>query len=193
MIDGILKCIPSAAMRQYLEENPISLSVLQQATIADYYTRDKEEAELLQSLAGLAESAEERLLLETAVREIGERGCPGDDSNAVYRSLFPHEGPPLFPFLEICNLPVLFHGGNLISSFGKHYYVVNGPCLNRSSDFTDECYYCYELSGRFRGEDDLFHAHDHIHVCQAEGISRNDLSDSEKESLRSLLKLLGKG
>ena len=39
MIDGILKCISSAAMRQYLEENPVSLSVLQQATIADYYTR----------------------------------------------------------------------------------------------------------------------------------------------------------
>ena len=189
MLEGVIDCIPSEDYRAYLREHPIELSVLQQATIVSEFGSKEQQIRLLQELSELSNDEDEKALPNTAIDEIRKFGNVGEATERVYASLFPHEGFPLFPFLEVCHLPALYQTGDLIHYRGHHCYVANGPKLTECSDFTDECYYCYCLSAAIRDKDDLGRAHEHVHICRAESSRIEDLTEQELKALETIRRL----
>lgn len=190
MIKEIIRCIPSETMRAYLIEHPMELSALQQATIVSEYASKKQKLDFFERLLEVTDIDREHLLLETAIKDIKKYGYPNKRTNKIYDKYFLQEGAPSFPFLEICNLPVLFEKGDIICDRGEVFCVTAVPKLNSNSDFTDECYLCYSLTNKIEVEDGLFSAHAHIHVCLAEVISFEELSEEQKMVKESIVHLL---
>lgn len=191
MIKEIIDCIPSETMRAYLSEHPMELSVLQQATIVSEYASKSQKLALFEKLIKITDIDTEKLLLENAIKDTKKYGYPSKRTDKVYDKYFSRaEKLPSFPFLEICNLPVLFEVGDVICERETYYYVASAPKLNNSSDFTDECYLCYSLANEIKNGDDLFYAHNHIHVCVAEAVSFENLSEEQKRVKESVVRLL---
>ena len=189
-MESVLDCIPSKDLKEFLVKHPISLTVMQKATIVSEFGSKRQKIKLFRQLAETTGNDSERILLSTAIEEISETGYQGETTDRIYKSLFPHEGFPLYPFLEVCNLPVLFHKNDLITFRKHHYFVADCPCITEDDDFTDECYLCYDLSVRIESEEDLFSAHKHIHVCEAETASDKDLSKKEQRTLVNVKRML---
>ena len=195
----IVDCIPSSALREYLRVHPVELSVMQEATIASEYARRKKRISLFRKLAGRTDSEAEKLLLNTAVADLERNsGVEGGYMKAtceVYEKNFPHEGFPIFPFLEVCNLPVLFRPGDIITShsrfaLGTVYCVGSVPVLREGMcDFSDECYLCYPVSFPVRTQDDLALSHVHINICEADRVSTDTLTRKQRKNLRRIREL----
>jgi len=188
----MLKCMPSKDMREYLDNNPPCLSVLQQATIFSEYIKTRNEIYLIFTmLAEDTNDEQEKALLEAAIEDIKICGCPGKNAKDVYNKYFFKRGiTPLFPFFEVCNMPILFKVGDIISYDGKLYYVAETPVQNRCIDFTDECYMCYPLSARINSKEDLFIYHEHIHVCEAEKADTENMTAKQKQTISVIKSLL---
>ena len=185
----IVDCIPSKDLRDYLTKHPIVLNTMQMATVVSAFCPERKKIKLFQQLAETTKNASERMLLYTAIKEIKETGSTGETTAETYRSLFHHNGSPLFPFLEICNLPVLYHRGDIVVFHKRRYYVADRPLTDENSDFTDECYLCFDLTAKIECKEDLFAAHEHIHVCRAETASVENLSENEKRTLEIVRKI----
>ena len=184
----IIDLIPSKALREHLQAHPIAMTVLQQATIVSEFAPTEHKAALFEKFVQMTPILEERLLLESAVADIKKYGRPGQKTNRIYDRYFDRGGmPPLFPFLEICSLPVLYKKGDIISDGRGRYCVASGPRLSKYADFSDECYLAYSLSNEIRSETDLFAAHNHIHVCIAQQVPLKELTEKEKKIKESIL------
>ena len=188
MNPDVISCIPSKALRIYLKSHPVELSILQQATIISAYAPDKAKHEMFRRLIEQSDSEDEKLLLSTELA-YPEEACE------VYRQHFPHEGFPWYPFLEVCNLPVLFRPGDIIRCKSMFCYVGSGPYLSEGMcDFSDECYLCYSLSETLsrncRNYDELVHVHYHIHVCEADEADYSRLNSEHKKAAHIIRKLL---
>ena len=193
----IVDCIPSSALREYLRVHPVELSVMQEATIASEYARRKKRISLFRKLAGRTDSEAEKLLLNTAIADLERNsGIEEEYMKAaceVYEKNFPHEGFPLFPFLEVCNLPVLFEPGDVIRCRhdGGIYCVGIGPVLEAGRcDFSDECYLCYPVSVPVKTQDDLSLSHVHINICEADRASADTLTRRQRKNLRRIRELI---
>lgn len=187
MNNDIISVIPSKAMRESLTENPIELSILQEATIIFHYASEKDKPAMFQRLIERSSSEDERLLLSA--------GTSGDydAQENIYCQRFPHDGFPLFPFLEVCYLPVLFKLSNVIRCKNELYYVGGIPYLREGfCDFTDECYLCYPLSLSYRNYNDLCYGHEHIHVCESERVSFARLNSDDKRTAYTIKKILAR-
>lgn len=118
MNNEVIDCIPSKKMREYLTANPIELNVLQEATIIREYAEKRDYLPLFERLLKRAKTESERLLLASYVKDLRHdksgKGYYSDATFEIYRKEFHHKGFPLYPFLEICNLPVLFRKGDVI-------------------------------------------------------------------------------
>lgn len=191
MIKEIIDCIPSKTMREYLHAHPMTLSVLQLATIVSEYAPKEQKAALFEDLLRTTTLETECLLLKAGIKDIKKYGYPHKQSDKVYDSYFVHAGkPPFYPFLEVCKLPVLFQKGDIIREGSEYFYVANTPTIIDNCDFTDECYLCYSLTNEIKSEYDLFSAHYHIHVCVAESASFDELSEEQKRVKESIVSLL---
>ena len=180
----VIECIPSSALRNYLRTNEINLSVMQMATIVDECAVKKKRIALFRKLRDIAGSEAERLLLDTAIKDMRA-------ASELYLDIFPHEGFPILPFLEICNLPVLFKSGDIIRSHESFhnalYCVGTGPVLIEGhSDFSDECYLCYPLSYPVKVQRDLALSHVHINICYADRASVHRLT---KKQIMNLIRI----
>lgn len=183
-MNDIVNCIPSKDLREFLTNHPISLSTLQKTTIVSEFASRRQKIRLLTKLGEETEDESEKILLSTAIDEIKKFGYTGEATNEVYKTLFPHKGFPIYPFLEVCNLPVLYKEGDLLIFRRHHFLVAGGPELRENAcDFTDECYYCYDLSVKTKSEEDMFKNHEHIHVCEAESAPIDRLSRHEKRNM----------
>ncbi|MBO4453400.1 MAG: hypothetical protein J5793_05640 [Clostridia bacterium] len=189
-MNDVIDCIPSKDLKEYLSRHPIEMSVLQQATIVSEYASKKRKIELFQRLSEETATESEKTLLNVAIEEINKSGYTGKETNKAYALLFPHDGTPLFPFLEICDLPVLFGIGDIISYRRRRYYVAERPAITDNSDFSDECYLCYGLFKKIDSKEDLFCAHEHIGVCVAEASSFEDLTDNEAKTAETIKRLI---
>ena len=67
MNEKVIACIPSKAMREFLTQNPIETSALQQATIVFRYADIKDRLPLFQILLEETNDEAEKLLLSSAV------------------------------------------------------------------------------------------------------------------------------
>ena len=143
----------------------MKLTILQKATIIRNYSDNEKCIKLFKELVKMS-SEDEQLLINTAVNDIQTNGAIGKDTQTVYEMQYSHEGAPFFPFLERCHLPVLFSNHDIIRHEGILYDVAAVPHINNNCDFSDECYLCYPLNG---GE------HNHIHVCEAERASNDEI------------------
>ncbi|MBQ7069262.1 MAG: hypothetical protein IJM82_08865 [Synergistaceae bacterium] len=197
MNNDVINCIPSKTMREYLTANPIDLNVLQEATIVLEYAKKEDYLLLFESLLEKAKTESERLLLASYVEDLrrdesGE-GHYSDATLEIYEKEFPHDGFPLYPFLEVCGLPVLFREGDVIRQHGKGntlYYVGFLPSLPvNHCDFSDECYLCYPLLYPMKTEEDLINSHGHIHLCEAEKASKAKLTPIQKNIYGIIRKL----
>lgn len=157
-----IECIPSADMRKYLTDHPMTLSILQKATIISYFADAKTIIRLFRQLARATTSHDEKALLMAAVSDYRRFEGIDDATQIIYEKRFPHTGAPFFPFLEVCNMPLLFSEHDLIKYKGKVYEISYLPTINKNCDFSDECYTCYSPDGS---------EHQHIHVCEAESVS----------------------
>ena len=178
MNHDVISCIPSKSLRVFLKSHPCELSILQQATIISVYADDKAKPEMFRRLIEQSESDNEKLLLSTELSD-PESSCE------IYRQKFPHKGFPVYPFLEVCNLPVLFRPADIIRRKNMFYYVGSVPYLPEGlCDFSDECYLCYSLSETLsrncRNYDELVHTHYHISVCEADSASSSKLNPEQK-------------
>lgn len=161
---------------------------------------------MYESLLKRAKTESERLLLASYVEDLrhdesGE-GYYSDETQEIYEKEFPHEGPPYYPFLEVCHLPVLFRKGDVIRWHCRWhnrkghmlYYVGFVPLLSvNHCDFSDECYLCYPLSYSTKTEEDLIYSHEHIHLCEAERASKAKLTPIQKNiygRIRALLSIM---
>ena len=188
----VINCIPSATLRAYLKKHPVVLSVLQEATIISAYADETAKSAMFQRLIERSDSEDEKLLLRTELTD-PEAAC------RIYTERFPHEGFPLYPFLEVCNLPVLFRPGDVIRVRGGHgnalYYVGKVPhVVEGRCDFSDESYLCYSLyeaqkmhCGTYAG---LSFIHCHIGVCEAERASFRKLTPSMQRTMHIIRKIL---
>lgn len=185
------KCvIPSKTLRDYLDLHPVELTIMQRATLVSEFVADrarKKKIALLCKLREAAENENEQKLLDAAISDLKKTGHIGEPSFAIYNELFrkKNDSLPYYPFLEKCDLPVLLKKGDIAGCAGKpssFYYIVDPPFINEHSDFTDECYYCYDLDYAVNNEDDLFEAHHHLHVCRAELRTVNDLSERQRQN-----------
>ena len=192
MNEKIIACIPSKAMRKFLTANPIKMSVLQQATIISEYAEKKERVPLFQILLEETNNEAEKLLISSAIEDFQNgNDFYSDKTLEIYNKNFPHYAFPLYPFLEICGLPVLFKPGDVIRRGNEFYYVGFLPVfIIDHCDFSDECYLCYELSYPVKTEDDLVVAHAHIHLCEAERASIKKLTPQQMKIYRRIRTLL---
>lgn len=194
----IIDCIPSKTLREYLVSNPSEMSALQQATIALEYADEKDYVSLLEELIEGTNNEDEILLMSSAVNDFKHGNeYISEETQRIYDEKFPHDGFPLYPFLEVCGLPVLFKESDIVrakyDSYDGFYYVGALPLLTANHcDFSDECYLCYNLSYPVRNEDDLGLAHEHIHICVAERASRNDLTIKQRNIYKKVKTLLSK-
>ena len=190
----VIECIPSRTMREYLTANPVELSVLQEATIVSEYAEVRDYLLLFEGLLKRAKTEAERLLLASYIEDLrhdesGE-GYYSDATFEIYCKEFPHEGFPWYPFLEVCNLPVLFKRGDVIRRHRKHgwhnrvnelYYVGGVPLLIPGHcDFSDEDYLVFPLSLPVETEEELVNSHGHIHICEAERAPIKKLTHQQK-------------
>ena len=198
-----IDCIPSKTLREYLVSNHFEMSVLQQATIVLEYADENDYVSLLEILIEGTTNEDEILLLSSVVEDL--KNCIGneyieyisEETQKIYDEKFRHDGFPLYPFLEVCGLPVLFKKGDIVrakyDSYDNFYYVGALPLLIANHcDFSDECYLCYNLSYPVMNEDDLVLAHEHIHICVAERASRNDLTRKQRSIYKKIKALLSK-
>ncbi|MBQ6969194.1 MAG: hypothetical protein IJP85_02575, partial [Synergistaceae bacterium] len=90
-------------MRKYLTTNPIDMSALQQATIIFEYAKKRKRVPLLESVLEETHNDSERLLLDSAIKDIqcGNEWI-SDETQKIYLEKFPHDDFPLYPFLEVC-------------------------------------------------------------------------------------------
>ena len=204
MYKEVIECIPSRTMREYLTANPVEFSVLQEATIVSAYAEVRDYLPLFEGLLKRAKTEAERLLLASYIEDLrhdesGE-GYYSDATFEIYCKEFPHEGFPWYPFLEVCNLPVLFKRGDVIRRHRKHgwhargnelYYVGGVPLLIPGHcDFSDEQYLSYPLSSPVKTEEDLGGVHEHINVCEAERASVKKLTPQQKCNYDKIKKIL---
>lgn len=185
---NILNFISSSTLKKHLLQNEISLSPMQQATIIMEYASDEDKITALRTLAKETTNEAEKLLFETAVQEIKEQGFDGIKTEAVYTQYFSHIENPKYPFIEVCNLPILFKKGDVIKEGEQFFLVAGTPEKQKLYDFTDECYLCYLLTDEIKTYDDLVYFHDHIHVCDAE--SCEVLSEEQKSIAENIMRLL---
>ena len=188
MTHDVLSCIPSKSLRAYLKSHPHTLSILQQATIISAYADDTAKPQMFRRLIEQSYSESEKLLLNTELID-PEAACD------IYRQHFPHKGFPLYPFLEVCNLPVLFRPGDIIRQQNTFYYVGSVPYLPEGlCDFSDECYLCYSLSETLTRNctrySDLVHVHYHINVCEADSADYIKLHSQHKRAANTIRKIL---
>ena len=188
---NVIDCIPSRTLRKYFEANPVEMSALQQATIVFNYAKKKNRLPLFRQLLEETDNEAERLFLSSAVKD-SQEGVEyySDETQEIYDEKFPHEGFPWYPFLEVCNLPVLFKRGDVIRRHRKHgwhgrgnelYYVGGVPLLIPGHcDFSDEQYLSYPLSSPVETEEDLLSIHEHINICEAERASIKKLTPQQK-------------
>lgn len=196
----IIECIPSFALRDYIRGHDVKLSVMQEATIVSEFAKRKKQITLFRMLKDKTESRAEKLLLSTAIMDLKQHiNMESGYMKAtceVYEQYFPHEGFPLFPFLEICNLPVLFKSGDVIrhTRFHELYCVGTVPYLETGRcDFTDESYTCYPVSCPIRDQNDLALTHGHINVCEADKPSKASLdmlTRKQQKNLRRIRELI---
>ncbi len=190
MNPDVISCIPSKSLREYLKSHPHTLSILQQATIISAYADDTAKPEMFRRLIEQSTSENERLLLSAELTD-PEAACE------IYRHYFPHKGFPLYPFLEVCNLPVLFRPADIIRWQNTFYYVGSVPYLTEGlCDFSDECYLCYSLSETMSRKctrySDLVYVHYHINVCEADRADYNRLNSAHKKAANIISRILAK-
>ena len=195
----MISLIPSKTMRDYLKQHPVKLSIMQRATlILSELVGNRpceKQIELLSELRSEAETSNEEELLDAAISDLKRDGYIGKTAEDLYNKLFKKENDllPEYPFYEICNLPVLFEAGDVVSCANDPkllYYIANTPHINERSNFTDESYYCYDLNCYVNEKFDLFVAHRHVHVCQAERRSTDDLSARQLRNYNMINSLL---
>lgn len=196
MNEKVIECIPSATMRKYLTEKSIEMSVIQQATIVFEYAEGKERISLLQILLEETNNEAEKMLLSSAIKDLQSGNeWISDVTQEIYNKNFPHKRFPLYPFLEVCGLPVLFKRGDVIrrcSTGSTLYYVRGQPLLiPEHCDFSDECYLCYPLLEPVRDDHDLLLSHEHIPSCEAERASRKRLTFQQRNIYRKIEMVLG--
>ncbi len=191
MIKEIIDIIPSKDLRKFLNEHPINLSPLQQATIVSEFANKEEKISVFRKLKKLTENKEEQELFSKAISEIEKFGYFDRNTLEFYKKNFSKGGlPPFSPFLEVCYVPILFKKGDVISYNGEFFYVEDIPNICEVCDFSDECYLCYSLSKKVENKEDLFVAHKHIHVCVAQTVSLESLSKEQKENKERMETLL---
>lgn len=200
--ENVIACIPSKTMREFLRNNPIEMSALQQATIVYNYAKKKNRLLLFRQLLEETDDDAEKLFLSSAIKDV-QNGVEyySDETMEIYDKKFPHKGFfPGFPFLEICGLPALFREGDVIRWHGKGntlYYVGGLPLLIPGHcDFTDECYLSYSLSYPVKNDYDLLLVHEHINLCEAERASIKKLTPQQKNiyhRVRTILNIMKKG
>ena len=199
MNEKVIACIPSKAMRESLTVNPIEMSALQQATIVSEYAEKKDRLPLFQILLEETNDEAEKLLLSSAIKDFQDgNDFYSDTTQEIYKKHFPHYAFPIYPFLEICGLPVLFKQGDVIRRGSKFYYVGFLPAFITDPsdfmidhcDFSDECYLCYNLSYPVKAEGDLGFAHEHINLCEAEKASIKKLTPQQMKIYRRIRTLL---
>ena len=188
MNPDVISCIPSKTLKVYLKSHPCELSILQQATIISAYAPDNAKPEMFRRLIEQSDSENEKLLLKTELTD-PEAACD------FYRQNFPHKGFPLYPFLEVCNLPVLFRPSDIIRQKSMFYYVGRVLYLPEGMcDFSDECYLCCSLSEtlsrKCRNYDELVYVHYHIHVCEADRADYNRLNSEQKRAANIIRRIL---
>ena len=185
MNEKVIACIPSKTMREFLTAQPVEMSALQQATIVFEYADKNDSLRLFQILLEETNDEAEKQLLSSAVEDFQNgNDFYSDKTLGIYHKNFPHEAFPLYPFLEVCGLPALFKQGDVIRRDNEFYYVGFLPLLIIDHcDFSDECYLCYELSYPVKTEEDLVLSHAHIHLCEAERASQEDLTHKQKKSI----------
>ena len=195
MNEKVIACIPSKAMREFLTQNPIEMSALQQATIVSEYADEKDRVPLFQILLEETNDEAEKLLLSSAINDFQNGNYfYSDTTREIYDKYFPHYAFPVYPFLEICGLPALFKRGDVIRKGNEFYYVGFLPLfIIDHCDFSDECYLCYELSYPVKTEKDLGLAHAHIHLCEAERASIKKLTPQQMKiysRIKALLRIM---
>ena len=199
--ENVIACIPSKTMREFLRNNPIEMSALQQATIIYHYAKKKNRLLLFRQLLEETNDKAEKLFLSSAIKDV-QNGVEyyyySDETKEIYEKEFPHDVFPLYPFFEVCRLPLLFRRGDVIRWHGRQhgksntlYYVGFLPSLPvNHCDFSDECYLCYPLLYPMKTEEDLINSHEHIHLCEAEKASKTKLTPIQKNVYGIIRKLL---
>lgn len=189
LIAEVVLKIPSKTLGGYLSKNLPDWSVMQTATIIMEHCEKEESLALIEQLIEIAEDEADRTLLRSALNDLQEFGYIDEKTNRIYRMRFQGEAFPLYPFLEICNLPVLFRIGDVISVLNYYNEITYAciedlPDLSGEEDHTGECYYCHDLNcsdpekAYYDGS-----AHLHVPLGVADSVDERNLTALQRENL----------
>ena len=193
MDSKVLMCIPSFTLRSYIQSHPITLSLMQEATIVAEFGSIEEKLVLLKELADVSDNETERALFLSARDDFQMYGYIDEKTNQIYRNseLSKQGCDPRYPFEEYCGLPVLFQVGDIISHDCVNYVIEYTPFSNGpATEFGGECNLCYPLDKVYQCKKDLYAAHEHFHVCTVEAPLEVPLTDLQKQSLESVKRIL---
>lgn len=179
-------------MRNYLSEHAPDWTVMQAATVICENTSGKQQIALLADLATITTNPYERKLLKTAIRDIRWHGNVSKATQRIYDAHRP-DSAPSFPFMECCNLPILFRVGGVVRYRSGYAFVEALPHPVNKSDISDECYLAIDLDCRDpSSEEERFASHDHIPLFEADSANESDLSEVQRNHLFTLRNLLKK-
>ena len=187
-----IQSIPSVALKENLLSNLPNWSLMQAATIAANNMEMPKAAEFFRKLISFASEQSDINLLQAAINDIAQLGYIGEPTNALFDQTRKSKVFPLFPFIELCHLPVLFKPGDLISCPYNHqivYACVEAlPVLKAGScDYSDESYYCHNIECPDpKKEIETGISHLHIPICHAEYVDEAALTSAQKSKLSEM-------
>ena len=189
-ITKIISFIPSKAMRDYLSAHKPQWTMMQAATVVCENADKKNKVLILTELSTMTDDRYEQELLRAAVKDIKRHGCVSKATERVYHAYRSHPKAPNYPFMEVCNLPVLFHSGDVIRYMNGFAFVEDEPVLTADCDIpcdiSDECYLGFDLNCKdpMSGEE-RFDSHVHISLFDADYANPTELSALQYNNLQS--------
>jgi hypothetical protein len=186
--------VPSKRIRQFIYEHRDQYNVLHIATIAAEYMKTRK-IEAFKALIDMSNSQFEKELLQMAVMDFEKKKRISNETLQFYLDNDPRKNQkPNVPFCEVLPLPIFLKKGDIVrykdGRKTRHAIIGEIPDEKKYIDFSDQVYLAYALDKTLDGDNYLFDAHLHLHICDINKTVSSKLTQQELDNLEKIKKAL---
>ena len=186
--------VPSKRIRQFIYEHRDQYNVLHIATIAAEYMKTRK-IEAFKALIDMSNSQFEKELLQMAVMDFEKKKSISNETLQFYLDNDPRKNQkPNVPFCEVLPLPIFLKKGDIVrykdGRKTRHAIIGEIPDEKKYIDFSDQVYLAYALDKTLDGDNFLFDAHLHLHICDINKTVSSKLTQQELDNLEKIKKAL---
>ena len=186
--------VPSKRIRQFIYEHRDQYNVLHIATIAAEYMKTRK-IEAFKALIDMSNSQFEKELLQMAVMDFEKKKRISNKTLQFYLDNDPRKNQkPNVPFCEVLPLPIFLKKGDIVrykdGRKTRHAIIGEIPDEKKYIDFSDQVYLAYALDKTLDGDNFLFDAHLHLHICDINKTVSSKLTQQELDNLEKIKKAL---